>query len=387
MKNENPSPIAYAFDLDEFTKALWKRKKEGVIILVSCVAVAVLLASVLPKKYKTAFSINISSQYFQHPLVGDLVREINDGIEIRSQREAIIRKSISADVLNSLIALDEKNSPTAATSSRSVVQKREDTLDKIEVIAVGPTTLQVAYMAKSRDSSFSGTQLLETAVLNKLKNDRLQLLSNARDALHVRIESLTMAEEGSNPAADSRDSKIIQGEVSRLTQKLESLEKRYTSTHPQVAALRTKVKLLKARIGGANGAKASTAQDLESATPVLSDVATITNPLFIDELVKKFNYLEIAIQMEKGQNDSLVAIITEPQIPDAPIWPRRSFLAMWGLIIGLVGYFGLIVKDELAQFLEIGPEQLAQQLHTTLLPMAIKSPLASSRVGAPTKTF
>src|SRR3954464_8091982 len=65
-------------------------------------AVFVAAAYVLPKRYKSSFVLSIYSSYFQNPLTRDFTSEIYDTTEMRAQREALIRQSLTPEFVDSL---------------------------------------------------------------------------------------------------------------------------------------------------------------------------------------------------------------------------------------------------------------------------------------------
>src|SRR5258706_16005516 len=79
-------------------------KFRGFIIVSTILSTALFTAAAfkLPKKYKAHFVLTIYSKYFQSPLIGDFVPELSESIEIRSQRESLIRQILTPDFLDAL---------------------------------------------------------------------------------------------------------------------------------------------------------------------------------------------------------------------------------------------------------------------------------------------
>src|SRR5207244_451225 len=59
-------------------------------------------AVVLPKRYKVSFVLAIHSKYFQNPLTRDLTPDVYDASEMKTQRESLIRQSLTMDFLDSI---------------------------------------------------------------------------------------------------------------------------------------------------------------------------------------------------------------------------------------------------------------------------------------------
>src|SRR5438046_10200332 len=81
-------------------------KYRGLIVKGTVVSLRMFIAAsmILPKKYKTHFTLAIYSQYFQNPLLRDFVPELYDTIEMKSQRESLIRQALTPEFLDSLDA-------------------------------------------------------------------------------------------------------------------------------------------------------------------------------------------------------------------------------------------------------------------------------------------
>src|SRR5690242_2218770 len=59
-------------------------------------------ATILPQRFKSRFVLAIHSSYFQNPLTRDLTPDIYDAAEMRSQRESLIRQSMTPDFIDYL---------------------------------------------------------------------------------------------------------------------------------------------------------------------------------------------------------------------------------------------------------------------------------------------
>ena len=101
------------------------------------------LAFILPPKYKSSGTLTIFSKYFQNPLVRDFLPELTDAIELRAQRENLIRQCFTEDYLNQLgtkFGLFRSSDET-----QEHLNELEALRKNIEIFPVGATTFTVGF--------------------------------------------------------------------------------------------------------------------------------------------------------------------------------------------------------------------------------------------------
>ena len=82
----------------------------------------------------------------------------------------------------------------------------------------------------------------------------------------------------------------------------------------------------------------------------------------------KYHDFNIALDIEKKSLESYIGLIRIPQLPTAPIWPKKRLFASLGLILGLVISFIVVFINEV--LLPSKDERLAleaQELETIVL--------------------
>ena len=85
--------------------------KRNLVLMVLCVLLAsslgLLLTEYIPKKYKSKAVLSIQSSYFQHPLVSDVVSDIQDPSEMSSQRLSLLSHQFTTfDAVLLLVSFD-----------------------------------------------------------------------------------------------------------------------------------------------------------------------------------------------------------------------------------------------------------------------------------------
>jgi len=58
-----------------------------------------------------------------------------------------------------------------------------------------------------------------------------------------------------------------------------------------------------------------------------------------NDLTKKFNYLNIAMDSDKEHQGDYFATLESPLYPASPLWPKKGLFALWGFGFGLIGSF------------------------------------------------
>ena len=97
----------------------------------------------VPKSYKVQAVIGVQTKYFQSPLVRDFVAETWDGNELRSQREALIRRALNHEFL---LDLGKRHHLFGAVKDDDVSTYDLDLLSKrFEVVPTGATTFLLSF--------------------------------------------------------------------------------------------------------------------------------------------------------------------------------------------------------------------------------------------------
>ena len=65
------------------------------------------------------------------------------------------------------------------------------------------------------------------------------------------------------------------------------------------------------------------------------------------DLLRKLNYLNIALEMENAETPYYFAVVKSPELPTAPIWPRRPLIMVWSFFLSLLAAVALTFGREL----------------------------------------
>jgi polysaccharide chain length determinant protein (PEP-CTERM system associated) len=225
------------------------------------------------------------------------------------------------------------------------------------------------------------TQLdASTQALNRMEQDRTYI-----QAMVAQQQSLASATGEHGAAAPGTQ----QTELQNLENEQADLSRRYTSDYPDVVAVRRRIKELRAQIAAAPPAPASTGTGTVSSAPSRNDTPAVqqlraqlrsldqgiqgkrheqsvlsnqvrmyqdrissspmvleeyknltrdyqTAQAFYDDLLKKMNQSKMATDLEKRQQGEQFSVMDQPNLPDAPVFPKRGVFIGAGFVAGLI---------------------------------------------------
>lgn len=281
--------------------------------------------ALIPSKYKASARINVSSKYFQNPMMRDFLSETYDPGELRSEREATITSAMTADFLTKII---EKNPNNNTPEKKSAAI--EGLKHSLEILRENSTTFQVAALSSNPQESYELCLELVHQIIETAKESRSQYLTQLRDSVRGRLMSIMG--NGSSNSTSTMD-------IASLNQQLEKQKAQLLidlkPNHPEVQALNKKIHALKSRKNLKDEKVVANLSD-----PSLKASAEVKNRL-LEDLLRKYQMLEIVLNMEKNEDSNYINVIEEATLPTKPVAPKLPIFIAWGLLAGLI--FGLIL--------------------------------------------
>jgi hypothetical protein len=344
---------------------------------------------VLPKRYKASFVLTIYSNYFQNPLTRDFTSELYDSTEMRAQREAVLRQSLTPEFLDALgtkygiyggglrgplqrffkYIEDKYGLILVPTESKTRSWERKDLLSRIQILNLNSDTFQVGFVYSNPDVTFHAIQDIYTQVTHGLLEVRRSHLAAVHGAIQKRLQSLATnlpaleAPNGSAPAGNSSAQAAVppsvDDELADVRSQLRVLRARYTEEHPLVIELREREKSL-VSIG------ATSPESAPSAPLAVRVPQTAASEIYTD-LTKKLNYLNVSLDSDQEHPGDYFAALESPMYPTGPLWPKRGLMLMWGFAIGLIGSLMLAAVLEYFDRTAFRAEGMAQRLSLPML--------------------
>jgi uncharacterized protein involved in exopolysaccharide biosynthesis len=321
---------ALSLDLRSVVKTLKDHFLVSSIITAACLVVALLLAEVLPKRYKAHGSISIYGTYFQAPLVRDFVPEVSDSSELRAQRESLIRRAmLDREFLDRIGEKYHLFRTKAADPLRSV--EREGLQARMEILPLGPDTIQVGFIASDAQTAQSVANDLLTQITHSLLIERRRILKTLSDAARAAMAGMGLSVAASADPTTTAQPAVLKRELQKVQARLDALSGRYTGEHPEIVRLRERAVRLKKILDEPAESRRPT-DDLLSGEPIpLSGPQEAKLEVYKD-LLKKTTYLDIAAEVENEGQTITFGILEYPALPGGPIFPKRRMFILWGLL-------------------------------------------------------
>jgi hypothetical protein len=349
--------------LKELVRIVRRNSAVAAAAVVVCTSLAITAAFIVPPRYKSTATLNIPAAYFQIPLVGDLIASVHEASELRAQRESLLRLALSDDFVDSLAEKNGAYSPGKADRLRAI--EREHFRKSLLYFAVGATTYQISANGKSPEQAREITSAVLEKMISTLISERLSKLTRTRIAIESNLQSLRVALAAGGEQPNSLTVNMLRDELARARADLTMLENRFTPQHPTVLEQRRKVESLGERLShlSEGGKRRPEGDDSAMATGSKRALQEM-----YDELVRKFNYLNVVLDMEKDTtNIPYLSVIEQPTSPPTPFFPKKRVFAFAGLALGLVIGLILAIYRELKKGTFMSPARAAEALNVPFL--------------------
>ena len=295
---------------------------------------------ILPKWYKSDTILDIQSRYFRNPLVSELVSEVTDPTELKSQRSALIQRALDRDFLNYLGEKFNLFESIAGTKKRRI--ERKELLKNIEYHSLGATSFRLSTKAKSSEQALSLTEEVLEQVMHVIVSARYGSLLRAQIAIQSQVEFLAQTLQDLGLV---REVGQLKRRLSVVSDQIKRLSARFTKEHPELIALKKESREISEQIE--RGALKSTIfdQDIQARAFTHSQSEAPIQDIY-HELLKKLSHLEIVLRMEESRDDGGVmylSILKEPSEPTEPFSPDLIRL----IFLGVLGGSGLAILQGL----------------------------------------
>jgi uncharacterized protein involved in exopolysaccharide biosynthesis len=303
-----------------------------------CCAISLGSYFVLPKNYKVSTSIALQTQYFQLPLISGFMPETSDPAELRSKREALMHLALNQKFLGEIadkykLVKDPSNSFEIELLSK-----------KFEIIPSGPSSFVVSFSAKEPQLAYQVLQDFLAHLRNVMTEERKTLLLNLHDAIQEQLETISVGKQGETASAilASRPD-LVQRQIIKIQNQIETLKSSYSETHPRIAALKEQLAQLSQYNSKSNGPES--APSMSTADVFTGAQVDPASKELFDDLIRKYRYLEVVIYMDQQNKDQYVSFLDEPYVPRSPTFPKLPLLMTWGIALGfLIGSVRVLLK-------------------------------------------
>lgn len=314
------------------TKKTIKKHSTAILVIVGIFAIAgLVLPNFLKPTYKVSSVISISPSYFQNSLMREFLSEVYDSSELRSQRQSLLNEALDVQFLDQVA---EKTYGTVAADNLKLKSENRQALRRsIEVIPLQLSDFQISVTGDNREQALEINQSVLENVLTVLKTKRAETLTGLKQAIETQVHSISPTQ----PMELSENKNVLQAQISELEQQIKSNSAKFSSSHPTLIKQKKLLKKYQEQLTLLNAAKTSPA--VRSTTNSISTAAATDDNkrnMLLEDLVRKLNYLNIVLQAENVSRPSYFSIVKTPELPLAPIWPKRSLFLIWFSLAGML---------------------------------------------------
>lgn len=341
---------------------IFEMVKRNIVVLAVCffssVVIALGIAFLLPKQFKATSTLSIPSSYFRNPLVSDLLPEEHDQSELRAQRESLLRRALDDDFLNTMGSTFGIFTLTDSEVGNAL--QRKLLLEGIQYFSLNPNTYQISTVSEDRKQAFEMNKAVLSQMTATLTNARMETLLSTQKAIDKHVSELGVSLKTLSQRSSVKDGEQLRVELSKVRADLDALLMHYTDKHPEVFKLKRKERSLESLLA------AVTDQEAKSGVhhgPLLSDAAKEPIQAVYNDLLKKLNYLNIIVDMERESGvDAHITVVENPALPTSPFFPNKKLFLVFGIFVGLGLGIALMIWRELSRRTSLAPQQLSESL-------------------------
>ena len=338
---------------------------------VSAFMAVMALYAVVPRTYRSEAVIHIGVNYFQNPLIGDLISQTHDPGELRAEREKIIKSALGVEFANKM---GEKYGLFKTTSREDPARavEVEYFLKSLDVAPVTTTQFSIKYKGRSSKTVDGIIHATIDAIREHMYATRVRQLEEffavlQDEILNAQGKSSTSFGGTTNRSAEARASEYrgqITAQVQVLERRLVDLRRAYSENHPSVRAVVTELSELKeAEQGGGLSAHLTRRRRVFSSGGKENSQSTIK-----EDLRKQEHLLSISLEMEKKDPTmaAYVTLVKEPIYPKTPVFPKLRLFLLSALIAGIMASTIAVAVAEFWERTDLPPDELARRLVTEL---------------------
>ena len=369
----------------DLLKTINSYRKSIILIVVLSVAFCFQLTFWIEKQYTATFEINVYSKYFQNPLISGVIPDVFNLPEMRFAIDSMVKEAISDDYIDMLGR--KYNLYSNTKDVREMAKERQLLRDRFQYFSTGGQSYQISF---SHSDPYIAKEISEKT-LEKVKSHivdkRIKTIELVKEVMIKKLNSFNASqkftEAGSEKALASKSPEVLREELVKIETSISALSKQYSANHPIMLNLKQKQKTIATWLKEFDVSKVDTAVDLPMS---VSHNKVITEQLS-SKFYAKYHDFNIALEIEKKSLQNYIGIIKSPQLPTAPIWPKKRLFASLGFVLGLVIAFIFVFIREIvapSKDEKLAIEALA--LNSMVLGVLPKIENQSNKTGSNTTT-
>ena len=242
---------------------------------------------------------------------------------------------------------------------------RQDLLNRIQIFNLNNMTFQVSFIDSNPSVTFRVTEDIYAQVIRTLQETRTRNLVALRNAIRKRLESMAFNMTSSPDPRASLRPQLLREELADVRTQLRALSSQYTEEHPLITELREREKVLLRWLDSAP--RGGPSPSSEQGNAFTEDPSGASARDSFNDLTRKLDYLNIALESDKAQQEDFYSLQEPPVYPKAPLWPKPALFALWGLAGGLIASLFLAALRNYFDRSALHVDGLAERLGVPLL--------------------
>jgi hypothetical protein len=350
--------------LQEILIVLKRRALLVVLTIVICLVSVLAVSKLIPKKYKAGALLNLQATYFEVPLLGDSIVGSRDSSEMHAQKEALIRLALSDTFIDGEGEKYHIYRSAPGTSARAF--DRDYLRKNIDYFSSSTTTFQISAIGNSAENAYGLASDVLDQIITVLVNERQKNIMNYRDSLRKQLEALGVATTQTSEGQADIKPEVLKVELEKDKRQLQLLESQYSSNHPAVLQMKGKVRTLERLLEQAP--KQGAIAPAPNALLTIDSTQKGRRTDFGEELLKKINYLDIALEIERNKKDlPYLEVLEHPSMPSTYFFPKDNAFVIGGLLLGFLLAALEVMFLEYRRLTKITPTYASQELGIPLL--------------------
>lgn len=325
-------------------KIIYKNKFRIILICGIAVAFSIQLTNWIEKQYTSTFEINVYSKYFQNPLISEVIPDVYNIPEMRFAIDSMIKEAMNDDFIDGIGR--DFNIYTATDDERELSKERQLLRDRFSSFSTGGQSYQISFSYKDPYIAKSITEKTLETVKGHIIDKRIKTIEMIKEIMVKRLNSFSatqkLNQQGSEKVLASKSPEALREELQKIENNLAALSKQYSENHPVILNLLERKETVNSWLK-----EFSFQNEFENIDITLGMTPDrLINEQLSSKFYTKYHDFNIALDIEKKSLESYIGLIKIPQLPTAPIWPKKRLFASLGFIIGLVMSFIVVFMSE-----------------------------------------
>lgn len=328
----------------DLVKTLKIYKVRIFFILSLAVGFSYQLTEWLPKKFTSSFEINVYSKYFQNPLISGVIPSLYNLPEMRSAIDSMVKEAISDDFLDQIGR--EYNLYPQHINEREQARQRQFLRDSFTHYPTGGQSYLVQF---SHPDPHVAKEIVEKTlqlVKNHIIDTRIKTIELVKEVMIQKLNAFNASQKivgpGTDKAMASKSPDVLREELVKVTNSIEAMGKQFRESHPIMKNLKHRQKTIQNWLSEYDLTKYDGKVDLPMAITHDRVIAEHLSSKFYT----KYHDFNIALDIEKKSLKLYIGIMKRPQLPTAPVFPKKRLFVSLGFILGLVLAFIYVYLTE-----------------------------------------